>query len=260
MQQKTWALITGASSGFGRDFAHSLAARGHDLVLVARREPLMRELADNLTAEYGIEVVVDPCDLTEPGAAAALKARLDARGIDVELLVNNAGFGLFGSFLEQPLARIEEMLRLNVIALTELTHHFGRDMAGRGAGRILLVSSISGYQATPTYAAYAASKAFVLLFGEALHEELRAKGVNVTVLSPGVSATAFLDVSGQRTTLYQRLVMMRSQAVVDIALRALDDQRASIVPGWINTLTTWSLRLFPRILQRRVAHALMRND
>jgi short-subunit dehydrogenase len=133
-------------------------------------------------------------------------------------------------------------------------------MARRGRGSILLVASIGGYQATPTYAAYSASKSYVLLFGEALHEELRDKGVTVTVLSPGITATDFLKVSGQKATFYQRLVMMRSRPVARIGLRALARRRASIVPGWINTITAWSNRLMPRFVQRKVAFLLMRNE
>lgn len=152
------------------------------------------------------------------------------------------------------------MLQLNIATLTELSHVFGTPMAARGRGHILLVASIGGYQATPTYAAYAASKAYVLLFGEALHEELKPRGVTVTVLSPGITATRFLDVSGQKPTLYQRMVMMPSRPVARIGLAALYSGRASIVPGWLNALTAWSNRFMPRMVQRRVAHALMKNQ
>ena len=185
---------------------------------------------------------------------------LDAEGIVVDTLINNAGYGLFGEFVDQPLQRTLDMLQLNMLTLTELTHAFGGAMARRGSGRILLVASIGGYQSTPTYAAYSASKSYVLPFGEALHEELRPRGVTVTVLSPGITATEFLKVSGQKATLYQRLVMMRSRPVVRIGLRALERGRASVVPGWLNAATAWSNRLMPRSVQRKVAFLLMRND
>ena len=216
-----WALITGASSGLGVDFAHELAARGANLVLAARRVGPMKN--------------------------------------HPHMLINNAGYGLFGEFLSQPIVRTLNMMQLNMSALTELTHTFGTDMAHRGAGRILLVASIGAYQATPSYAAYSATKAYVLLFGEALHEELKPYGVTVTVLSPGITATNFLQVSGQKPTLYQRLVMMQSRPVVQIGLRALEQGRASIVPGWLNSVTAWSNRLMPRFIQRNVAYALMKN-
>jgi len=255
-----WALITGASSGFGVDFAHELAAKGANLVLVARRTDPMDSLAADLRARHRIQVRVVGMDLARPGVGVELRDRLQAEGIEVDTLVNNAGYGLFGDFLEQPLAKTLDMLQLNMLSLTELTHAFGGDMARRGRGRILLVASIGGYQATPTYAAYSASKSYVLLFGEALHEELRNKGVTVTVLSPGITATDFLKVSGQRATFYQRMVMMRSRPVARIGLRALARGRASIVPGWLNTITAWSNRLMPRFIQRKVAFQLMRND
>ena len=254
-----WALITGASSGFGIDFAHELAARGINLVLAARRVEPMENLATELTQRHGIRTRVEGIDLSTPGAAVDLKTRLDSAGIAPHMLINNAGYGLFGAFLSQPLERTLNMMQLNMSALTELTHTFGTDMAQRGTGQILLVASIGAYQATPSYAAYSATKAYVLLFGEALHEELKPYGVTVTVLSPGITATNFLRVSGQKATLYQRMVMMQSRPVVQIGLRALAQGRASIVPGWLNSLTAWSNRLMPRFLQRKVAYVLMKN-
>ncbi len=256
---QNWALITGTSSGFGVDYARQLAAQGKSLILAARSLEPMQALADELRAAHGVQVVVETIDLARPGVGAELKSRLDARGIVVDLLINNAGYGLFGDFLDQPLERTLDMLQLNMLSLTELTHVFADDMARRGGGRILLVSSIGAYQATPGYAAYSASKAYVLLFGEALHEELAARGVTVTVLSPGITATRFLAVSGQRPTLYQRLVMMRSDAVARIGLRALAAGRASIVPGWSNALTVFLNRLTPRIFERKLAGLLMQN-
>jgi short-subunit dehydrogenase len=254
-----WALVTGASSGFGVDFAHLLAERGANLVLVARRAEPMNALAAELAEKYGVRTHVEPMDLARPGVGADLKQRLDAAQIRIDLLINNAGYGLFGAFLEKPLAMTLDMLQLNMLSLTELTHVFATDMVARGGGQILLVSSIGGYQATPLYAAYSASKSYILLFGEALHEELKDKGVTVTVLSPGVTATSFLAVSGQKPTLYQRLAMMQSRPVARIGLAALKDGRASIVPGFMNALMAWSNRLAPRFVQRKVAFQLMRN-
>lgn len=256
----SWALITGASSGFGIDFAHELAAQRNNLVLVARRTEPMERLAAELRKRHGVQVRVIGMDLAQAGVGAKLRKMLDDEDIKIEVLVNNAGYGVFGSFMEQPIEKTLNMLQLNMLALTELTHAFGRDMAARGRGRILLVASIGGYQATPTYAAYSASKSYVLLFGEALHEELRKHGVTVTVLSPGITATDFLKVSGQKATLYQRLAMMRSRPVARIGLRALRQGRASIVPGWLNSVTAWGNRLIPRMLQRKLAFQLMRND
>lgn len=254
-----WALVTGASSGFGVDFAHLLAERGANLVLAARSVEAMEHLAAELRERHGVRTQVIGIDLARAGVGIELRDRLMQAGIAIDILINNAGYGVYGDFLSQPVARALDMLQLNMLSLTELTHAFAEGMAARGRGKILLVSSIGGYQATPTYAAYSASKAYVLLFGEALHEELKDRGVTVTVLSPGITATRFLAVSGQKATLYQRLVMMQSRPVARLGLKALFAGRASIVPGWLNALTAWSNRLMPRMVQRRVAFALMKN-
>ena len=252
-----WALVTGASSGFGVDFATLLAEQGVNLVLAARRTEPMEALAAELRARHGVEVVVEGVDLAQPGAGSALKRRLDGHGLPIDILVNNAGYGLYGPLLAQPLDRTLDMLQLNTASLTELTHVFGADMARRG--HILLVASIGGYQATPTYAAYSASKAYVLLFGEALNAELAPQGVKVSVLSPGITATNFLAVSGQRPTLYQRLLMMKSRPVAATGLRALKAGTPSVVPGLGNKLTVWSARLVPRRVQTWMAQRLMAN-
>jgi short-subunit dehydrogenase len=254
-----WALVTGASSGFGIDFAHLLAARGANIVLAARSIEPMERLATELQARHGVRTHVVGIDLARPGVGIELRERLAGAGIAIDILINNAGYGVYGDFLSQPIARTLDMLQLNMLSLTELTHAFADAMAARGRGKILLVSSIGGYQATPSYAAYSASKAYVLLFGEALHEELKRRGVTVTVLSPGITATRFLEGAGQKATLYQRMVMMQSRPVARLGLEALFAGRASIVPGWLNTVTAWSNRLMPRLVQRRVAFALMKN-
>ena len=256
---KLWALITGASSGLGVDFAHELAASGYNLVLVARREDRLQALATQLTAAYPVQTRVLACDLAVPGACATLKQTLDADGIAIEVLVNNAGFGVFGEFTEQPLERVQEMLQLNIAALTELTHLFATGMVERRRGQILLVASVVAYQASPNYAAYGASKAYVLSLGEALHEELLPHGVTVTVLSPGATATEFFDVSGQDATPMKRAFMMPSRPVVQIGLAAMRAGRASVVAGWKNQLMTFSTRLAPRILQRKLAHRILRK-
>jgi len=188
--QGKWALVTGASSGLGIEFAKLSAERNANLVLVARRTEPMEQLAEALRKERSVQVLVIGVDLSQPGAAAELKAQLDARGIGIEVLVNNAGFGMYGEFIDQPIEKITEMMRLNIMALTELTHVFGREMANRGHGQILLVASVLGYQAVPGYAAYAASKAYVLLLGEALHQELSPRGVSVTTVSTYVVSAA----------------------------------------------------------------------
>src|SRR5438552_5307907 len=161
-----WALITGASSGLGLEFADLLAARMVNLVLAARRQEPMEKLASDLRRKYGIDVLVEPIDLASPGAAGRLKSSLDARSVAIDILVNNAGYGLHGDFLETPIDRTVDMIQLNITALTELTYLFGRDMASRRSGHILLIASLLALQAVPSYAAYAATKAYVLALGE----------------------------------------------------------------------------------------------
>jgi short-subunit dehydrogenase len=257
--QGKWALVTGASSGFGVDFANILAERGCNLVLVARRTEPMEALAIELNKKHGVKVVVEGMDLARAGVGVELKARMDARNIAIDVLINNAGYGLYGKFLEQPLVKTMDMLQLNMMTLTELTHAFAQDMVKRGGGHILLVASIGGYQATPTYAAYSATKAYVLLFGEALNEELKAHNVKVSVLSPGITATAFLAVSGQKATAYQRLFMMQSRPVAETGIQAMLNGTPSVVPGLANKLTIFSNRFAPRSLQSKVAYQLMKN-
>jgi short-subunit dehydrogenase len=252
-----WALVTGASSGLGAEFARQLAAMGAHVVLVARREDRLKELAGELERARGVRTLVVPADLGEEAARQELRDRVRAQGIEVEALVNNAGFGLYGEFLSHPWERERQMLELDVVALVHLTHLFARDMVERGSGYVLQVSSIGAFQPTPTYASYSAAKAFVLSFGEALAHELRKTGVRVSVVCPGVAATEFLRVSGQKPTLYQRAFMMQSDQVVRSALRAMLRGKPSRVPGFGNAFAAWSMRFVPRRLQAGLAHTSM---
>ena len=244
-----WALVTGASSGFGVEFATLLAERRMNLVLVARRTDFLEQLAQRLRSEHGVRVIVEGLDLSTSGSGTALKQRVDAQGIVVEALVNNAGYGLYGDFVEQPLSNTRNMLEVNVVAMTELTRVFAADMVPRRSGYILLVASLLGFQAVPGYAAYAASKAYVLNFGEALHEELKPHGVSVTVLAPGASATAFADVAGQRDTRVLRVLMMQPRSVAAIGVDAMLSRRATVLAGVRNKMIVLSNRLTPRRVQ-----------
>lgn len=257
--QDQWALVTGASSGLGADFARILAENGANLVLAARRGDALEKLAAELSAQHGVKAEVEIIDLSGREAADQLFQRLHGRGRQIDVLVNNAGFGVFGEFDKTPYARIDEMLSLNIMSLTHLTKLFGDEMVRRRRGHILLISSIGGYQASPTYAAYSASKSYVLLFGEALNEEWKKYGVKVATLCPGVTQTAFLAVSGQKPTLYQRLVMMQSRPVAEAGIKAMLAGRPSTLPGFANKLTIFLNRLTPRFMQTRIAYRLMKN-
>jgi len=252
-----WAVVTGASSGFGVEFAKLLAERDANLVLVARRTEPMARLAEQLKKRYFVNLAVEGLDLSQGGAGAELKCRLDKQGISVDVLVNNAGFGLYGNFVGQPLSKLLEMLQLNMFAVTELTHVFAAEMVKRRSGHILLVASLLGYQATPGYAAYAASKGYVLLFGEALHAELKPHGVNVTVLSPGAALTSFGEVAGQNNTFILRTLMMEPSRVARAGISAMLSRRASVVAGSLNKIVAFSNRLTPRQIQRMVMQKVM---
>lgn len=251
-----WAIVTGASGGLGTALTHQLAERGHDLVLVARRREAMDTLAAELQARHGIATRVIVADLGDRQRVAALAD--DVADLGVEVLVNNAGYGLHGEFVEMKPDAITAMLDVDVVALTTLTRVFAERMVGRGGGRILLVASLTGFQPIPHYAAYAAAKAYVRSFGEALHVELAGRGVQVTVLSPGLMDTGFLDTAGQASSASLRRMMFPVAATAKLGVDALFDGRASVVAGWTNRLTAFSNRFTPRMLQARIAGRMMR--
>ena len=251
------ALVTGASSGLGTDFARELAARGCDLILVARREEQLRAVAGEIGGRYGAAVAIVPLDLTAPDAPRQLYDRVRALGREVDVLVNNAGYGLYGPFLEIPWERERNMLELDIAVPVHLAKLFVPGMVARRFGFVLQLASIGAYQPSPLYASYSAAKSFILNWGEALAWELRETGVRCTVLSPGITATEFLAVSGQRATPYQRLMMMRSRDVVRIGIDSMLQGRPSVVPGRLNALSVWSNRLLPRRLATAVAGRLM---
>jgi uncharacterized protein len=248
------ALVTGASSGLGADFARELARRGAGLTLVARRQDRLRSLQRELA---GVEVRVAALDLTAPGATDELRRRLDEDGRPVDVLVNNAGFGLYGEFSRLDWERERAMLELDVIVPVHLTKLFMPGMLDRGSGFILNIASIGAYQPSPLYASYSAAKSFVLNFTEALSYELRGSGVRATALSPGIVATEFLQVSGQQASRYQRLLMMDSPTVARIGIDAMLKGRPSLVPGRLNAASVWSNRFLPRRASTALAHRLM---
>ncbi len=252
------ALVTGASSGLGVDFARELAARGANLILVARREELLRQVATELEQQHKVHVSVITMDLGTAEAPQQLYDQIKQQGQTVDVLINNAGFGVYGSFVEIPWERERQMLELDILTLVQLTKLFVRDMVARRSGYVLQVASIGGYQPSPLYASYSAAKSFVLNFGEAINYELKGTGVSCTVISPGITATEFLKVAGQKPTLYQRMTMMQSREVAQLGIKKMLKRRASFVPGIINTLTVWSNRLMPRQLSAAVAYRLMK--
>lgn len=240
-----WALITGASSGIGAEFARRLAARGMHLVLVARRRHLMEELADELHTRHGTKSEIVVSDLSEPGESRRVYEEVAGRGVEIELLVNNAGFGFVGEIEDTDLDRILQMIRLNISALTELTYLVLPGMMQCGHGGIINLSSVAGFQPVAYMAAYAASKAFVLHFSEALWAEARDHNVTVMALCPGTTSTEFFDVAGVSGWLKKRRSQTPAQ-VVKAALKALERGRQYVVPGWSNFFLTLGYRFARR--------------
>ena len=244
-------LVTGASSGLGAEFARACARRGDPLVLVARR----RDRLEALAAEVGGDVRLFTFDLSDSGAPAALFEQTVRLGIRVGTLINNAGFGLAGRFELLPLDRQREMIALNIDSLAALTGLFLPAMLQERNGAILNVASTAAFQPGPGFAVYFASKAFVLSFSEALHQELKGTGVAVSALCPGPTATEFGAVAGVTGARFERL-SADAAAVVDAGLRGLARNKAVIVPGLLNKVTAQSSRLIPRAAMRRIVAAL----
>ncbi|QEM83377.1 SDR family NAD(P)-dependent oxidoreductase [Halomonas binhaiensis] len=251
----SWVLITGASSGFGEEFARQYAEQGRYLVLVARRLDRLQALAETLRRQYDIEVVVEQVDLADVAEVIHLHRRLHEQGIAIDILINNAGHGLQGPFVDNPLDDALAMVQLDVASLTAVTHVFAQDMRARGRGKILLVASLLAYQGVVNFAVYAAAKAYVLRLGEALHRELKRDGITVTTLCPGLSDTGFTSVAQQKITPGLKRLMMQPAPVVRIGIRALQAGRISVVPGWANkafVVLTWATprRLHQALLSR----------
>ena len=241
-------LVTGASAGLGAEFARQLSAKGQRLVLVARRKDRLEALAGELGNARTVEM-----DLSQPGATALLMANLAKHGESVELLVNNAGFGLAGAFAELEGLRQREMIDLNCGALMELAHAVLPGMIERRSGGILNVASTAAFQPGPGMAVYFATKAFVLSFSEALHDEAKPHGVKVSCLCPGPTRTEFRSVSGFDPKGRLAKISADSPSVVRAGLKGLERNQAVVVPGLTNKIISQVNRFAPRSVMRRAA-------
>jgi len=250
-------LITGASSGIGEAFARKLATQGHDLVLVARSEDKLIALCNELGRSQTIRAQYVAIDLFEPDAPARLLAETVKRNLEIDLLINNAGFGSMGDFAKLDLELELKMIDLNVRSLVELTHRFLQPMRERKRGSIINVASTAGFQGVPFMATYAATKAFVLSFSEALWEENRPYGIKVMALCPGVTETGFF-VASQMEKPPARF-SQSSEDVVETALRGLKRGKSSIISGWPNLFMIEMERIVPRSLILRAAGAVLRS-
>ena len=245
------ALITGASSGIGKTFARQLASQKKNLVLVARSKDKLQQLATELEQKEQIKSIIIPQDLTEPGVGKSLYETLKNKGCKIDLLINNAGFGDYGNFSDRPLEKQINMIQLNITVLTELTGLFLPEMKQRGKGGIINVSSIAGFQPLPYMSVYAATKAFVLNFTEALWAENEGCGVNILALCPGPTESEFFS----RAELPSSFVkdapnsLVSSEKVVKEALKALSQNKSTIITGGIgNQLIVNIPRFLPRDL------------
>lgn len=257
--QKGVALITGASVGLGREYARIFAADGHDVVLVARTESKLRELAAELEKHPGVKAYVLAEDLGDPGAPDRIFQAVQKLGLEIGFLVNNAGFGSNGAFVALPLSREREMVQVNVVALLSLSRLFLPAMVQRGHGRILNVASTAGFVPGPFMATYYASKAFVVSHSEALAYELRGTGVTVTAHCPGATATEFARTAGNDKSVLFQLAVADAHPVALHGYRAMLAGRPVSIYGLLNRLLIQSQRFAPRALLRAIAARLNRK-
>jgi short-subunit dehydrogenase len=260
MSSRPVALVTGASAGIGRALARILAREGHDLVLVARRQAELDDLAQSLDASYGSSTRVLPVDLAQPDAAARI---VDELGPDplVDVLVNNAGFGGHGAFASRDRDADLRMVAVNVTALTDLTKLLLPGMVARGRGRVLNVASTAAFQPGPFMAVYYATKAYVLSLSEALAEEVSGTGVTVTCLCPGVTDTEFHAVAGtDAQPLTQGMLAMSAESVAEAGYKAMTQGKMLVIPGLHNKIGAQSIRLAPRRAVLKIVRRLHPSD
>lgn len=248
-------LITGASGGIGLELARVFASHGSDLILVARRQPELQALAEQVRSEHGVRATVLPADLLAPDAAATLVETLDEHRLQVDVLVNNAGLMDMGGFADLAIDQHERLLQLNVVVLTSLSRRLLPEMIERGHGRILNVASTSSFQPVPALALYAASKAFVLSLSESLSEELKGTGVTVTALCPGITKTDMYERAHGEHDMVRNIPGPLLSDVEDVAREGYEAcmaGRAIVVPGLPNRLMASAVQLYPRWLVRTV--------
>ncbi len=245
-KQRTWALVTGASSGIGEEFARILAQRGYPVAISARREERLIALARELETQHGVTTKIFPCNLAEPEAAEHLWQQVQEADLNISVLINNAGFGDNGPFAQAEWVRTQEMLQLNIVALTALSRFALPPMQARGQGHILNVASVAAFQPGPGMAVYFATKAYVLSFTEALWKELQGTGVVATTLCPGPTQSEFFDTArmGGKSMALKKLPTARE--VAQEGLRALFAGKRTVIHGLANNLLAFSNRLAPR--------------
>lgn len=258
--QGTTALITGASGGIGYELAKMFAKDRHNLVLVARSESKLTQFADDLHRQFGVSVKTVALDLAKPESPQLLFDQLRGEGIVVDILVNNAGYGKLSLFADVPVDETLGQIQLNIMALTHLTRLFLPSMIEKHSGRILNVASTAGFQAGPLMAVYYASKSYVILFSEALANELKGSGVTVTCLCPGPTETGFAARAGNaHSRLFEWFRPMSAKAVACVGYRALKKGKTLVIAGSMNRLLAESVRVSPRKMVTAVARWVVEN-
>jgi uncharacterized protein len=251
-----WALITGASAGIGTAMARELAAGGTNLVLTARRRDRLVGLAAELSTKHGVRTLVCVADLAQALGPQQIFSFTEEKQIAIDLLVNNAGFGVYGEFHKVPLERLVEMTQVNVTAVVHMTHLYLPGMIARGGGDILIVASTAAFQAVPYISTYAATKTFDLHFAEGLAEEVRQYDVRVCALCPGSTETEFFQVAGQRN--HTRRAPETAEKVAHVGLAALAAGKSSVISGFKNWLGAETVRMAPRRMVARIAAGIFR--
>lgn len=250
------ALITGASSGIGLELAHVMAKEKHNLVLVARSIDKLNELADELTKTYGIKVKTYKADLSKAEEIENLYQQTQNDDIEVSYLINNAGFGEYGKFIENDWEKLNSMMQLNMVSLVHLTSLYSKNMVSSKFGKIMNVASTAAFQALPYFAAYAATKSFVLNFSQAIASELKQHGITVTALCPGLTETGFVDAANMENTKFldkAKSSMATAEDVAEYGYEAMMKGKTVAVHGMVNSIMAQSSRFLPRDLVTTIA-------
>lgn len=254
----TTALITGASNGIGLELAKIHASKGDNLVLVARNDSKLNELKNQLESLYKTQVQVISKDLSVPNAAQEVYNETTRQGIPINYLINNAGFGDFGSFYTADWDKAQRMINLNIASLTQFTHLYLKDMVNSGSGRIMNVASTAAFQPVPTMAVYSATKAYVLSFSEAVNNEVRDKGVTVTALCPGPTATGFRTAAAmEKSGLVQNSKSVGAKEVAEFGYKAMMSGKAVAIHGTKNYIMTRAASFFPRKMVINITRKMM---
>jgi short-subunit dehydrogenase len=251
------ALITGASSGIGYELAQIFAREGYQLILVARNQDALDKLAAELKERYQLAVKVLPKDLAQPNAAQEIYAKLQREAIEIDVLVNNAGFIVHGAFHETDWERERQLIQVNLTTPTQLAKLFGRDMLKRGFGRILNVGSTGSFVPGPLEAVYCASKAYLLSLSEALSKEFESAGVTVTALCPGATRTGFQKAGQIEGVRLLNSGMLDARRVAEAGYRGLLAGKRVVIPGWSSRLQVWAAKVLPRSLVLSIAQNAM---